>query len=517
MTTKPTLDRVWASNASAGNVVDPDTVTAGKFENGWVAEVPPFQYFNFIQQLFSQALLHFNEYGIGEHDNDTIYPLGGLASVGGSVYRSNTANNQGNDPVSSGTWDLFLSLAINIDKNAPSGAVRIDSSGSASVTNGGLTVGSPSAGTARVFVSGSDSATFNPSATGPQSHSATTHVDNTSGVTNSFAQLVLDHSADGAFTRLASTNSGPGSCRFTITTSSSNVEGSRYEIDSAGRHNFYGNVGAGGPANVNNAFSVDGDSAGAVAVIANPSNNILITASGAQVIALGANSANSALYVNRDSATSRSINASGTINASGADYAEYVRKNPTCGAIQKGDVIGFDKHGEITNKFAESISFAVKSTDPNLVGGDTWAITEKPKLLEPDNIEYTGVARPDSDTESEDFKTYNSDVSAHNSKIAEEKKRVDAINREALAEWEVQHEKERGAVDRVAFCGVVPVNFSGEYSVGDFLIAKDNGSGGITVLAKTDYESFADIKNCVGRVKSVGEDGRPHIIVKIVG
>ena len=42
MTDKPNLTRVWAGTAPGGNVVDPDTVTAGKFNAGWQAEVPPF-------------------------------------------------------------------------------------------------------------------------------------------------------------------------------------------------------------------------------------------------------------------------------------------------------------------------------------------------------------------------------------------------------------------------------------------------------------------------------------------
>lgn len=69
----------------------------------------------------------------------------------------------------------------------------------------------------------------------------------------------------------------------------------------------------------------------------------------------------------------RSISAGGTINASGADYAEYVRKSPGCGTILKGDPCGLDRNGELTRTWADAMRYVVKSTDPNLVGGDTWA------------------------------------------------------------------------------------------------------------------------------------------------
>ncbi|WP_426255425.1 hypothetical protein [Sphingomonas sp. DC2300-3] len=84
-----------------------------------------------------------------------------------------------------------------------------------------------------------------------------------------------------------------------------------------------------------------------------------------------------------DSTTGRSINAGGTINASGADYAEYVRKSLACGTILKGDVCGIDSNGELTRTWADARRYVVKSTDPNLVGGDTWAAHLGPRPEEP--------------------------------------------------------------------------------------------------------------------------------------
>ena len=71
----------------------------------------------------------------------------------------------------------------------------------------------------------------------------------------------------------------------------------------------------------------------------------------------------------RDSGSLRSLNAAGSINASGADYAEYMYK-ATDDIILKGDVCGVNQNGELTNIFADSISFVVKSTNPSYVGND---------------------------------------------------------------------------------------------------------------------------------------------------
>ena len=104
MTDKPNLTRVWAGTAPGGNVVDPDTVTAGKFAAGWQAEVPPFEYFNFIQKQITEGLAHINEQGIAVWDSLTTYPVGGLAKGSdGNVYKALLSQNN-NDPVSdSGT------------------------------------------------------------------------------------------------------------------------------------------------------------------------------------------------------------------------------------------------------------------------------------------------------------------------------------------------------------------------------------------------------------------------------
>ncbi len=84
-TQKPDLTRIWANSAPPANVVDPDTTTPGKVSSGWLAEVPPFEHFNFLQKWFTQGLAHANEQGIMTWDTNTTYPVGAIVkgSTGG--------------------------------------------------------------------------------------------------------------------------------------------------------------------------------------------------------------------------------------------------------------------------------------------------------------------------------------------------------------------------------------------------------------------------------------------------
>ncbi len=98
MTVKPDLTRVWASGAPVANVEDPDVTTPGKFLTGWVAEVPTYQNFNYLQRSMTQALAHFNEHGVGVWDTNTTYPIHGLAKgPSGELYLSYTEDSA-NDP-----------------------------------------------------------------------------------------------------------------------------------------------------------------------------------------------------------------------------------------------------------------------------------------------------------------------------------------------------------------------------------------------------------------------------------
>jgi hypothetical protein len=171
------------------------------------------------------------------------------------------------------------------------------------------------------------------------------------------------------------------------------------------------------------------------------------------VSSYNANAANAASKFGRDSTTLRSINAGGTVNASGADYAEYMVKCSDF-VLAKGDVAGIDANGKLTNVFADAVSFVVKSTDPSYVGNDKW-----------------GVGLEGADLEAA-----------------------------------------RQLVDRIAFAGQVPVNVT-EAKAGDYIVPVVNGTGikGQAVSNPT----FEQYQLAVGKVISIDADGRARIIVKI--
>lgn len=194
-------------------------------------------------------------------------------------------------------------------------------------------------------------------------------------------------------------------------------------------------------------------------------------------IGTGQNGAATVLFLTRDGTTSRSINAAGTVNASGADYAEYMVKADGVGAIAKGDVCGIDSDGKLTDVFSDSVSFVTKSTNPSYVGGDTWAssVGDRP-------------VRGEGETQT----AYDARVST----------------------WETDMETARQAVDRIAFAGQVPCNTTGSVSVGDYIVPQDDGSDGIEAVAVSS-PTFEQYRSSVGRVIKI-EDGTPVIIVKTV-
>lgn len=116
-TNKPNLNRIWANEANPANIIDPDVGEPGKFDSGWLAELPPFEYFNFLQQLFTQGLAHNNEQGINVWDTDTVYPKDAWAKGSdGEVYVA-LSQQSGNNPVSSPTkWKPLASKFISTPK-----------------------------------------------------------------------------------------------------------------------------------------------------------------------------------------------------------------------------------------------------------------------------------------------------------------------------------------------------------------------------------------------------------------
>jgi hypothetical protein len=115
-TEKPNLTRVWAKDAPTPNVVDPDTTSAGKVAEGWQAEIPPFEHFNFLQKWFSQGLAHINEQGIAVWDPNTTYPKGGIVKGSdGSVYYAISEQSNNNPTTDDGTYWNPVGTSSTID------------------------------------------------------------------------------------------------------------------------------------------------------------------------------------------------------------------------------------------------------------------------------------------------------------------------------------------------------------------------------------------------------------------
>ena len=236
-----------------------------------------------------------------------------------------------------------------------------------------------------------------------------------------------------------------------------------------------------------------------------------------------ANSAACALKVNGQSVTSRSINAGGTINASGADYAEYETKRDDCATIGKGQIVGFDADGLLTDKWANAVLFGVKSTAPNLVGGDVWFSETPPEApLAPvspgdrpqPQEQYTRLAPK-----------YATQIALeHNKRVKEwetkqaafEIANVQYNNAVAkytsdLAAFTERLEAARAKVDRIAYCGKCPINVFGA-KVGQWVIPVAEGEA---IGAKlVDAPSLDEYLISVGRVRRLLSDGRAEIVVK---
>ena len=212
------------------------------------------------------------------------------------------------------------------------------------------------------------------------------------------------------------------------------------------------------------------------------------------------------LLVGKGSGSNRSINAEGTINASGSDYAEYMKKSRTDLVINKGDIVGINNNGELTNVFSESIQFVVKSTNPSYVGGSSWSqgtvnSPEYPPILLTVD-EYSNIPSQDATLYSywEEQNMY--------------------ANTEQLNTFYEENEKyledkniHREPYDRIAFCGQVPVNVYNSVP-GQYIIPTQTDDDTIS-YELTNTPTFEQYRVSIGKVVKIEEDGRAFIVVKI--
>ena len=266
-----------------------------------------------------------------------------------------------------------------------------------------------------------------------------------------------------------------------------------------------------------------------------------------------------ALYVGKNSSNGRSINAGGTVNQSGADYAEYERNNGT--KFGKGQVVGFKEDGTLTDVYADAIRFGVKSTNPGLVGGDSWG-SEKQIGKRPDEplfnpTEYKGPQDPgdapiepalqtladDASAEDkakapEDFARahaawvtasadyeklayeYRAAQADHSARVEVAKNLFDTATypeyQRALKAFEARLETNRQAVDRIAYCGKVPVAVY-DATPGGYIIADKDSDGKIIGKFLADPD-FAQYKKAIGRVNRIMDaEASAHLVEAING
>lgn len=244
-----------------------------------------------------------------------------------------------------------------------------------------------------------------------------------------------------------------------------------------------------------------------------PSGTILSTCPGGLDVNIVTPASDAVLYVGSMTSTSRSINAGGTVNASGSDYAEYMRKADGCGVIAKGQIVGITASAELTDKFDDAVAFAIKSTDPSMVGGDTWGkdvvypeLSVSAPQKQPAPMRKYGQSDADFNAEVVAIEEeYNSELAAYNSKVADYE--------QALAEYMATIESIRERYDRIAFSGQVPCNAVGG-KPGDYVVPTRNADGSISCKLVSS-PSFDEYRIAVGQVWKVMDDGRAWVSVKI--
>lgn len=108
------INKIWAS---AGDVLAPSD---GKIATGWSVEIPPRQYFNYIDHKQDQAIAHINQHGIPVWDAVTEYQysVSGTKSIcmgsDGTIYRAKQVSINQNPvtDVSDTYWEIaFANVA----------------------------------------------------------------------------------------------------------------------------------------------------------------------------------------------------------------------------------------------------------------------------------------------------------------------------------------------------------------------------------------------------------------------
>ncbi|WP_070280391.1 hypothetical protein [Janthinobacterium sp. MP5059B] len=240
--------------------------------------------------------------------------------------------------------------------------------------------------------------------------------------------------------------------------------------------------------------------------------------------AMGSASACSA-SINASTITGRSINVSGTINAGGADYAEYMFKAPDCTVIVPGQLIGIGADGKLTDRWAEAISFVVKSTDPCMVGGDKWSqrlgprppsVTRTPGSVE---SQLVSEAQPAVEAVYDGLTLITPAIPAKAAVYREVPLAGDTDEEWAARQapglaFDAALEALRQMVDRIAFAGQVPCNIQGAVP-GQFIVPVQHGDGIAGTAINEEDLTLQQYMRAIGKVIAIEDDGRARVIVKV--
>jgi hypothetical protein len=255
------------------------------------------------------------------------------------------------------------------------------------------------------------------------------------------------------------------------------------------------------------------DGAGVLILESSNATNGTVAFFGVAGAGVGYNAAACALGIFR-STTGRSINAAGTINASGADYAEYMRRKYVDDIINKGDIVGTDKDGLLVTNFDDAVRFFIKSTDPGMVGGDVWGREDVLGLGKPKYPKEPEKVFQENFQNDEDFKkaleNYTKEKAIFDNQFS--------IYEKEKAIFDSALEEARRWVDRIAICGQVPLNTNGQkFKTGDYVLPEKRKDGKISWKAVDQKDlTMGQYLLSPGVVLSILKDGRPNVMVKPV-
>ena len=140
MTTPINLNMVWALS---GGTTDPDIANPGKYESGWISEIPSYQNFNYVLKAIDNNILSLAETGIYPWQDEIFYKAGLRVARDGKIWtcilsHNDSAGSNPRDPLLDTTNSYWVHGMIigGVDPSTLSSGdgVKIDQVNARSVT-----------------------------------------------------------------------------------------------------------------------------------------------------------------------------------------------------------------------------------------------------------------------------------------------------------------------------------------------------------------------------------------------